>query len=340
MPSLPALDVKTQINHSPHVVILGAGASLASFSDGDKNGKSLPLMNNLAKVVEIADEIKDSGLEYNSDFESFYDDLVSQNKYPKIVTKIEQKIYKYFQSLELPDDPTIYDYLVLSLREKDLIATFNWDPFLAKAFQRNRHIAKLPQIIFLHGNVEIGICKEHKRQGFINQRCSICGKNFEPTRLLYPVKHKNYSKDPFVKNEWDTFRNYLKRAYYVTIFGYGVPSADIEAKNLILEVWKGNPTLELAEIDIIDVKKREFLEETWDEFLFSHHYGIYDDIFNSYLFRHPRRSCEAFAMATLQCSPWEENNYPRFDQLKKIQDWITPLLKEEAEGKFSGDKCN
>src|SRR5436190_220154 len=28
----------------PHVVILGAGASLASLPNGDKNGKSLPLM--------------------------------------------------------------------------------------------------------------------------------------------------------------------------------------------------------------------------------------------------------------------------------------------------------
>jgi hypothetical protein len=32
--------------------------------------------------------------------------------------------------LELPDHPTVYDHLLLSLRKKDAIFTFNWDPFL------------------------------------------------------------------------------------------------------------------------------------------------------------------------------------------------------------------
>ena len=44
--------------------------------------------------------------------------------------EIETRVDEYFADLELPGHPTIYDRLVLSLREKDLIATFNWDPFL------------------------------------------------------------------------------------------------------------------------------------------------------------------------------------------------------------------
>ena len=39
----------------------------------------------------------------------------------------------YFSSLALPEHPSIYDYLVLGLRPKDVIATFNWDPFLMLA---------------------------------------------------------------------------------------------------------------------------------------------------------------------------------------------------------------
>lgn len=34
----------------PHVVILGAGASLAAFPDGDKNSLGFPLMNSLKGV--------------------------------------------------------------------------------------------------------------------------------------------------------------------------------------------------------------------------------------------------------------------------------------------------
>ena len=44
MPGLPAFDPRKQINHSPHVVILGAGASWAAFPSGDAKTKPLPLL--------------------------------------------------------------------------------------------------------------------------------------------------------------------------------------------------------------------------------------------------------------------------------------------------------
>lgn len=39
MPSLPPLDIKRRINHTPRVVLLGAGGGLASFPAGDANGR-------------------------------------------------------------------------------------------------------------------------------------------------------------------------------------------------------------------------------------------------------------------------------------------------------------
>jgi hypothetical protein len=47
-----------------------------------------------------------------------------------ILERLERAVFDYFSSLQLPDEPTLYDHLVLSLRPKDVIATFNWDPFL------------------------------------------------------------------------------------------------------------------------------------------------------------------------------------------------------------------
>jgi hypothetical protein len=52
MPSLPAHDGKFVL--SPHVVLLGAGASLAAFPNGDANGNKLPLMNDLIATVGIS----------------------------------------------------------------------------------------------------------------------------------------------------------------------------------------------------------------------------------------------------------------------------------------------
>lgn len=51
MPTLPMLD--KNVNRSPHVVLLGAGASLASFKEGDANKRILPLMNNFVEVVGL-----------------------------------------------------------------------------------------------------------------------------------------------------------------------------------------------------------------------------------------------------------------------------------------------
>lgn len=134
-------------------------------------------------------------------------------------------------------------------------------------------------------------------------------------------------------------RDYLKRAYFITIYGYSAPVTDVEAKKLMLDEWKANPTLELAEVEIVDIRPREELEETWKDFLFSHHYTIWDDVFSTCLLRHPRRSCDAFAMATLQCQPWEENPFPKTSQLDQLQEWIAPLLREEEAGQLSGNPC-
>ncbi len=48
MGTLPAVRVGKNANDSPHVVILGAWASVASFRKGDKNGRKLPVMANSA----------------------------------------------------------------------------------------------------------------------------------------------------------------------------------------------------------------------------------------------------------------------------------------------------
>ena len=338
--SVPPLDIKSNINHAPHVVILGAGSSLAAFPDGDGNGFQLPLMDNLIKVVGLGQILEKYSIDADiADFEEFYDELITKTKNQDLLQEIERTIRNYFCQLELVDKATLYDYLLLSLREKDLIATFNWDPFLAKAYQRNVVIRKLPKIVFLHGNVEIGVCETHKRMGFASEMCPECNSQLRPSRLLFPVKQKNYSADPFINNQWEILRSFLKHAYLVTIFGYSAPATDIEARSLMLSAWKDNPTIELAQFNIVDIKNREELKHSWEDFFVRQHYGISDNLLNTYIFRHPRRTCEAFAMATLQQEPWRENRFPFIDDLHLLHLWIAPLLQEEEAGMLTGNPC-
>jgi len=51
-------------------------------------------------------------------------------------------------------------------------------------------------------------------------------------------------------------RSRLSNAYYLTVFGYSAPVTDREARKLLLGEWKENKSLELAEIDIIDIRER------------------------------------------------------------------------------------
>lgn len=338
MPTLPALDIRTNINHSPHIVILGAGASKAAFPIGDAHGRTVPVMRELMESLDLISCLEKRVLLSDAtDFESLYDELYSLGQYPDLLKDIESRVQSYFSKLCLPDRATIYDYLVLSLREKDIIASFNWDPFLALAWQRNSHVVKLPRIVHLHGNVEIAVCMKCRVKDFRGNICKKCTKVLSPAPLLYPVKHKNYNSNPYIRSEWNELRHFFKYNYFLTIFGYSAPRTDIEARTLLLDAWKDNPTFELAQIDIIDKKPKMELASNWREFFCRDHYGIFKSIWHSYLFRHPRRSCEAFAMATLQQMPWHANPFPKTTKLQRLQEWARLLWKEETEGKLSGN---
>src|SRR5579859_4661418 len=61
MPSLPNFEFNKRVNHSPHVVILGAGASRAAFPDGDAKKRRLPLMADLIECLGLRDSIRAAG---------------------------------------------------------------------------------------------------------------------------------------------------------------------------------------------------------------------------------------------------------------------------------------
>ena len=119
-----------------HVVVLGAGASIAATKrDAEIHDLKLPSMNDLPDVVGLNGVLSHFPKELIQDnFEATYSNIAERdpnNPYLKVMNDL---IYSYFSSMELPHKPTIYDYLVMSLRDKDVIATFNWDPFLYQAW--------------------------------------------------------------------------------------------------------------------------------------------------------------------------------------------------------------
>lgn len=329
---------KNGFYHNPHVVILGAGASRAAFPHGDKNGKKLPLMNDLIKTLKLDNYLQKIGVEStkNSNFESIYSDLFVKKRTSEI-NYLNKAVYDYFDDMVIVDEVTIYDEIILSLRSKDLIATFNWDPLLFQAYIRNINDQRtLPQLAFLHGNVAVTVCEKDKVTDYkgYNRNCLRCGSRLEKSPLLYPVKEKKYSENEFIQEQWQITKDYLKNVYLVTIFGYSAPTTDVEAIKLFRESWQNNPTRVLANFSVIDKPdaNREDIRNKWLSFSTrseTNDVGVAFSYRETTLFEHPRRSCEALGEATLQQRPRKENPLPVFTKLDDLQKWLLPLIEEE-----------
>jgi len=326
MPTIPNLK-----NELPHLVILGAGASLAAFPEGDKNGKALPLMSSLFTDLNLTNTLKKSHVNSFDNFEILYEAINNDPSKKKLQITLEEKISRYFYGMKILSTPTLYDYLILSLRKKDVIATFNWDPLLLQSARRHKKYKDhLPAILFLHGNVAVGICSSCNIMGYkYNKRCHRCLKTFESMPLLYPVGKKKYSDDKNISNAWSDLAISLKQAYYVTIFGYSAPVSDFDAKTLMTKSFNKNKSHEFSQVEIIDIKPEPEITDNWRDFFYHHHYDVMDNFNKSQLWWHPRRSCEAHASALLMNSPWPYDPFPLFNSISEMHDWINPFINEE-----------
>jgi len=320
----------------PHVVLLGAGASRAALPNGDRRGRKLPLMMDLVEVVGLRPVLDSAGIDSGGgDFEALYSMLVADGTKRNLVAEIEQRTFDYFSTLELPDEPTLYDYLVLSLREKDVIATFNWDPFVVQAITRNQHIGRMPRTLFLHGNVAIGYCMDHVPivQSDRGQVCARCNRPLKSTPLLFPVTQKDYQKDPFVAKTWKLMQDELQSGYLLTMFGYGAPSTDVEAVNLLKNAWKAAQSPQFKTLEIIDIRDTNELTNTWREFFPSSYYNFHTSFEGSLLARYPRRSCESEFWIEMNGAEYAMQignvSVPRTTDWDELYAWFAPLAEAE-----------
>lgn len=320
----------------PHLVLLGAGASLAAFPKGEKNGLKLPLMNNFVDTVRgLSDYLEKCGIDYKGkNFENLYSSLYGDSRHDKIRQSIEELIYEYFALMKLPDEPTLYDHLILSLTGRDAIATFNWDPFLWQAMCRNYHRVgngNFPHLFYLHGNTAIGACVEHNKVqiGYKGDICPRCKKPLDRSKLLYPIGKKDYNSDRFVKNSWDCVKKCLKSAYMFTIFGYGAPSSDVESVNLLSEGWGDKHQREMEQIEVVDVMEKDALRSRWDKFIHTHHYDTHNDFYLSMIGKCSRRSADASFGANFHCIAWQEYPIPKDASWDELDEWLKPYIETE-----------
>lgn len=304
-------------------------------------------MDNFIEVVGLQDVVDsiDENLKAQN-FEILYSNLHENNPESDEIKEIEKRVIDYFKDMKLPKERTIYDHLVLSLRPRDLIATFIWDPFLFQAFNRNSEFTRdLPLMSFLHGNVSIGYRAEDKWSGPAGRQMRRDGGYFEPTKILYPVKQKNYNDDEFISMEWDRLKYWLKHGStkLVTVFGYGAPDTDVEAVSLLDEAYGGKDARNMEQFEVIDVQDEETVVKRWDKFIHSHHYDYSTNYFDSSSALNPRRTSESYfqhitpmtsAEAFSESNPIPDN----ISIMEELWEWHSPLIEAEEKWKKENEK--
>jgi len=286
-------------------------------------------MDSLIDMLGLEPVLKRGGVkDTRRNFETIYSELYEIDPGLPILREVEEIIYTYFSSLKLPETPTLYDHLLISLRPKDMVVTFNWDPFLFDAWNRIKDSVPVPEVVHLHGNVRLAYCPDHSTCGVHGMYCPTCDKELIPSRLLFPVAMKNYVNDPFIKTEWEVLKNWLRQARTLTIFGYGAPSTDKEAVYILNNAWdKDNRLIERTEI--IDIKDKEDLWRQWDPFIVRTYLDCPGNFYKSRLASYPRRSCEALLNQTRYGLWVEENPYPVNVGFDELLSWMKPLVEAE-----------
>lgn len=284
-------------------------------------------MNDLVEIVGLTSLLKQHNCDSTNNFENIYANITDTN----LRNKIEEKINNYFDQLSLPKHATLYDRLLLSLRKKDAIFTFNWEPYLFDAYVRNNWVAPLPGIFFLHGNVRIGSCEIHHDQfGRRGGRCPCCNRQFVDVPLLYPIKDKDYfNENTYTKSSWTDAMFEFTNAFTITIFGYSAPDSDVEAVNLLKAAWLHGGTREFEHIEIIDVLDVGTITERWRPFAPTLHLSSVSSFEESRIWRWPRRSCETLFYPMSQGIPCEAFPLSEINDLNELQNAIAEIARFE-----------
>lgn len=152
---------------------------------------------------------------------------------------------------------------------------------------------------------------------------------FADVPLLYPIQQKDYSKDPYIRRNWDAAKSLFQEAFTVTIFGYGAPDSDRDAYDLLKLAWLSGGSRNFEHIEIIDIAPQSRLADLWSPFTPTHHYRGVTTFEQSWTARWPRRSCESILYPMSHGIPCEDFPLPSTDRIPELQAFAADIARHE-----------
>lgn len=240
-----------------HLIILGAGSTIATIPPpkGDKNGMCAYTLSNFLSDPFYADFLSTLDSKYsNLDVEELCAKMYLEDK--NLYDEFEALIRKKYALLELPEEFTVLERLIMSLNSNDAILSFNWDDLIIQAYNRvQKYIPQmlLPQIGFPHGNAQA--CYNEQRYG---SKRNLDNLSLYDSPLNMPVNELIYKDNLFIKSQWHLLDFYIRNCQMITFFGYRGPVSDRNDLNHMVNLLKKNQIC--GKIEIIDKSKEAATE--------------------------------------------------------------------------------
>lgn len=188
----------------------------------------------------------------------------------------------------------------------------------------------MPNLAFLHGNLSVGYCAKDDVVGVAGLRCRRCGDPFEVSKLLYPVREKDYASDPGIARQWRELRRGFKSAFMITVFGYSAPKTDVAAVAAMKEAWGTPDDRSMEQTSFITIQDEDEVREAWRPFIHSHHYEVHANFYDSWLANHPRRTGEAYLSQYIDAKFIPDNPIPKDLDFPELWQWYDQFRAAEV----------
>ena len=306
-----------------HLVILGAGSTIAAIPNGDKNGNFSYTLDNLLKdkcFALFVEKVQANGYP-TSDVEALCNQLYKEDK--PFYDEFESLVRKKYASLELPESFTILDRLVLSLTPDDAIISFNWDDLVVQAYQRmSKYVPEkmLPKLAFPHGNAQA----VYNNKQYTSKRI-VAGTSWFDSPLNMPVDEVDYKSDIFINSQWKILDFYVRNAQMITFFGYRGPDSDEQDLQHLDELFAQNEICDKIEIIDKNLESAKQVSKRLERFKKQSNW-LYTcgDFYHSTIGKYPRRT-----LSVLDNWNYSAKTSTKEETLAEFMKHIGPLVEEE-----------
>lgn len=305
-----------------HLVILGAGSTIATIPNGDKNGEESYTLANLLKDKTFTSFLEKVQRNFSTnDVEDLCKQLYKEDR--PLYYEFESLVRKKYARFELPEEFTILDRLVLSLTSNDAIVSFNWDDLVIQAYQRMSDYVPeemLPILAFPHGNAQTVYNNKH----YTSKRI-VTSPGWFDSPLNMPVDEIDYKSDVFINSQWHILDFFMRNAQMITFFGYRGPDSDEQDLKHLDELFAKNEICD--KIEIIDKDQESAVEvaKRLERFKMQPNW-LYPcaDFWHSTIAKYPRRT-----LSVLDNWNYSVRTSAKEESLAEFLKHIGPLIEEE-----------